>query len=113
MPVACTRLSRRHALLSASAAMALAACSPSGPQLIASTTVNGRTIKVFATGGASHSSGLAQSGGATRLTLGSREVVVHPDGRVSVDGVETAHGPFTELHVTVSGDGRIEVKVVR
>lgn len=113
MTIASAPLSRRGAAAALLAALALAACSPSGPQLIASTTVNGRTIKVFATGGASHSSGIAQSGGATRLTLGNRQVVVHPDGRVSVDGVETAHGPFTELHVTISGGGQIEVKVVR
>ena len=104
--------SRRNAFLMIGAALALGACF--GPSEIASTTVNGRTIKVYATGSASRSSSIEQSGQTTRLTLGNNQVViVNPDGRVSVNGTETAHGPFTELSITIGDGDRIEVKVVK
>lgn len=106
-------LSRRSALVAIAATLALAACSPSGPQLIASTTVNGRTIKVYAAGSASRSSSIEQNGAATHVTVGNRRVVIHPDGRVSVDGTETAHGAFSELSVTFGDGERVEVRVVR
>jgi len=106
--------SRRDALALIGAALALGACSPFGPSEIASTTVNGRTIRVFARGSASRSSSVEQSGQTTRLTLGNNQVViVNPDGRVSVNGTETAHGPFTELSITIGDGDRIEVKVVK
>ncbi|WP_164076741.1 hypothetical protein, partial [Stenotrophomonas maltophilia] len=71
-----------------------------GPTLISSSTVNGKTINVFASGNAPRNSDIEQTGATTRLKLGTRVVVINPDGRVSVDGVETAYGPFTEMSVT-------------
>lgn len=113
MPQSGVQPSRRSALVAFAAALLLAACSPSGPQLIASTTVNGRTIKVYATGSASRSSSVEQNGAVTRITVGNRRTVIDPDGRVSVDGTETAHGAFTELSVTFGDGDRVEVRVVR
>ncbi len=106
--------SRRRTLALVGVALMLGACSPFGPSEIASTTVNGRTIRVYATGSASRSSGIEQNGQTTRLTLGNNQtVIINPDGRVSVNGVETAYGSFTELSVTVGDGGQVEVKVVK
>ncbi|WP_439573660.1 hypothetical protein [Phreatobacter sp.] len=112
MPTAAL-LSRRTAFITLFAPLVLAGCSPSGPQQIASTSVNGRTIRVYATGSAARSSSVEQINALTRLTVGNRRVEINPDGRVSVDGVETAHGAFTELSVTFGDGGRVDVRVVR
>ena len=103
---------RRGLLSLALAALTLAACSP-GPQLVTSTTVNGQTIKVYATGSGARTSRVEQNGGETRVAIGGAQVAVHPDGRVVVNGAETRYGPFAELAVTVGDGDRVEVKVVR
>ena len=108
-----SHLSRRTVFPALLAPLVLAGCSPSGPQQIASTTVNGRTIRVYATGSASRSSSVEQNNAVTRLTVGNRRVEINPDGRVSVDGVETAHGAFTELSVTFGDGGSVDVRVIR
>lgn len=105
--------SRRNVIAVIALAAGLAACNPFGPTLISSSTVNGKKINVFASGSAPRNSDVEQNGTATRLKLGTRVVVVNLDGRVSVDGVETAYGPFTEINVTLGDNNTIEVKVVK
>lgn len=92
-----------------SSATLAAGSSPSDPQLIASTTVNGRTIKVFAVG--SHSADIDQTNDTTSVKVGSHTIIVYPDGRVSADGNVTSYGAFNELDVTIDGD-KIDIKVV-
>ena len=93
-------------------AMLVASCGSSGPKLIASSSVNGKVVKVFSTGDAPDTANTEQTNDTTKVTVGSHVIVIKSDGHVSVDGKETAYGPFKELDVTVGDAGKIEVKVV-
>jgi hypothetical protein len=88
-----------------------ASCSAAGPQLIASTSVNGKTVKVFAVGG-SQSADINQTNDITTVKVGSHSIIIYPDGRVSVDGNVTPYGAFTEIDLTIDGD-KVEAKVVK
>jgi hypothetical protein len=103
----------RRAAGAAILALALTAlsCSKSGPQLIASSTVNGKTVKVFSDGGPERVA-LERNGDTTRVTFGSHEIVINPDGSVSIDGTEKPYGKFTEIDITIGAGDKIDIKVI-
>ena len=94
-------------------AVLTAGCAPSGPRLISSSSVNGRTIKVYASGSAAQNSDIEQNNDVTKLKLGTHVLVINADGRVSLDGKETAYGTFSELSVTIGDGDKVEVKVIK
>ena len=92
------------AILAASGAVAK-------PQLISSSSVNGKTVNVFADGNGSQNVDIEQNNDITILKIGSHTIIINPDGRVSVDGKEASYGPFKELDVTIGDGDKIEIKV--
>ncbi len=92
------------AILAASGAVAK-------PQLISSSSVNGKTVNVYAEGSGSQNADIEQNNDITILKIGSHTIIINPDGRVSVDGKETSYGPFKELDVTIGDGDKIEIKV--
>lgn len=83
----------------------------STPNLVSSTSSNGRTIKVFVVGDGSPSVNIAQINDKATLKIVAHTILVSPDGRVSVDGKETSYGKFSELDVTIGADDSIVIKV--
>jgi hypothetical protein len=83
----------------------------STPNLVSSTSANGRTIKVFVVGDGSPSVNIAQINDKATLKIGAHTILIAPDGRVSVDGKETSYGKFSELDVTIGADDSIVIKV--
>lgn len=81
------------------------------PQLISSSSVNGRTVNVYAEGSGSQNADIEQNNDITILKIGAHTIIINPDGRVSVDGKETSYGPFRELNVTVGSGDKIEITV--
>lgn len=92
------------AILAASGAVAKS-------QLISSSSVNGKTVNVYAEGSGSQNADIEQNNDITILKIGPHTIIINPDGRVSVDGKETSYGPFKELNVTIGDGDKIEIKV--
>ncbi len=99
------------------ALFALAILATSGavakPQLISSSSVNGKTVNVYAEGSGSQNADIEQNNDITILKIGPHTIIINPDGRVSVDGKETSYGLFSELDVTIGDGDKIEIKVVK
>jgi hypothetical protein len=81
------------------------------PQLISSSSVNGKTVNVYAEGSGSRNADIEQNNDITILKIGPHTIIINPDGRVSVDGKETSYGPFKELNVTFGDGDKIEITV--
>lgn len=81
------------------------------PELISSSSVNGKTVNVYSEGSGSPSADIEQNNDVTTLKIGRHTIIINPDGRVSVDGKTTSYGPFKELNVTISSGDKIEIKV--
>ncbi|MGA2945124.1 MAG: TIR domain-containing protein [Xanthobacteraceae bacterium] len=84
---------------------------PTGPIEVASSSVNDRTIRVFAVGSGAPNAGISQINDEAQVTVGNRTIVIRPDGRVTLDGKTTAYGHFKELDVMIGHGDKIDIKV--
>lgn len=82
-------------------------------RLLASSSVNGRTFRVFSVGGGSPRVVLSQVDATARISFGTHAIVVAADGTVTVDGETRSQGAFRGLDVTIGDGERIDLKVVR
>jgi hypothetical protein len=80
-------------------------------KLVSSTSVNGRTIRVFVVGNGSPAVSVQQINDHAMLKVGTHTIAVSSDGRISVDGNENSYGQFHELDVTFGSDDSVQIKV--
>jgi hypothetical protein len=81
------------------------------PKLVSSTSVNGRTIRVFVVGNCSPVVNVQQINDHAMLKVGTHTIAVSSDGRISVDGNENSYGQFHELDVTFGADDSVRINV--
>jgi hypothetical protein len=78
---------------------------------VSTVTIDGKTIRIYAPGGAYSLSVSNEPDGAQKIEVRERTIVVTPDGRITVDGTPLAVGGFSELALVVHPDRRVETRV--